>query len=107
MNIKDERTLSQLVHLTAQFIAKEAGRTTLITPTRAELGRTREYATVYVSIFPEKDARNALQFLERNEKEFRAFLRKETRFSVIPHIRFAQDLGERNYERLEELSKDV
>lgn len=105
MSTKDDKLASLLVHLAADWIAREAGRQTLITPTRADV-KDRKNVIVYVSVFPESDRHHALQFLSRNHDEFKAFLKKEARFSVLPHVRFEFDEGEANRQRLDELSRE-
>ncbi len=102
----DERLSSLLVHIAADFIAREAGRETLITPTRAEIGNDRN-ATIYVSVFPEDQAEHAVEFLMRNTDEFRAFMKKEGRFSHLPRVKFAVDDGERHRRHLDDLSRGL
>lgn len=104
---RDEKAGSELRDLAGEFIAREAGRNTLITPTRVEFGRNPKFATIYVSVFPETETPHALSFLTRNVNEFREFLKKHGRFSVLPFVKFASDYGEQNRQRLDELSKQL
>jgi ribosome-binding factor A len=104
---RDERAASILIHLAGEYIAREAGRTTLITPTRANISKDRKNATVYVSVFPENEKEHALAFLLRQRDEFRDYLKKEGRFSVIPRVQFEFDYGEQNRQHLDELSKKM
>jgi hypothetical protein len=106
MSLHDEKLASFLVQLAARFIAREAGRETLITPTRAMIGRDRN-ATVYVSVFPESHMPHALDFLSRNADEFRAYMKKEGRLSHLPRVKFEADEGEAFRRRLDELSQDL
>ena len=106
-NFRDERALSLLVHLAAQFIAEEAGRETLITPTRADMSRDRKNATVYVSVFPDGEREHALTYLARQEDVFRSYLKKHARFPIIPRVTFAFDHGEENRQHLDELGKTM
>lgn len=107
MSVRDEKAASVLVHLVADFIAREAGRTTLITPTRAEIGRDRKNATVFISVFPEADTAHAVEFLIRRSDDFRAFMKKESRFSFLPRVTFAPDAGEVNRRHLDDLSREL
>jgi ribosome-binding factor A len=107
MTMRDEKAASQLVTLAGKFIAREAGRSTLITPTRVGFGRNPKFATVYVSVFPDTETEHALAFLNRNIDEFREFLKKNGRFNMLPFIKFEADIGEQNRQRLDELSKEV
>ncbi len=107
MGHHDEKMVSRLVHLAAVYIAREAGRQTLITPTRADVSRDGSNATIFVSIFPDHEAPHAMEFLGRHVKNFRDFMKKEGRFPRIPRVRFEHDLGEKNRQHLDELSKDL
>ena len=107
MTLRDDKAASQLVTLAAEFIAREAGRTTLITPIRAMYGNDRKRVIIYVSVFPESDTEHALAFLFRNTDLFREYLKKHGRFGVLPFVKFASDFGEQNRQRLDEISKQL
>lgn len=107
MSIKDERQEHLLTELAADYIAREAGRTTLITPTRTELGKNRRNATVFVSVFPTEESEHALTFLARHKDLFREYLKKASRLGILPYITFELDYGERNRQRLDELSREM
>lgn len=106
MSLHDEKAASILVQVAAAFIAREAGRETLITPTRASFGKDRN-ATIYVSVFPDHDTEHALKFLARHTDDFRAFMKKEARFSHLPRVRFEADLGEKYRQHLDDISRDI
>lgn len=107
MSIHDERFSSILVQLAAAYIAREAGRDTLITPTRADIASDRKNATVYVSVFPSEQKEFALAFLARHKDEFRQYLKKEARFSMLPRVSFEFDDGEAHRQHLDEISRDI
>lgn len=107
MSIKDEREEHILTELAAKYIAREAGRNTLITPTRTILSRNRKNATIYVSVFPNEETEHALAFLARHKDLFRQDLKKTARLAVLPYITFELDYGERNRQRLDELSREL
>lgn len=107
MSIKDEREEHILTQLAAAYIAREAGRSTLITPTRTELGKNRKTATIFVSVFPTEQTDHALLFLKRHKDLFRDSLKKTSRLAVLPYVTFELDFGERNRQRLDELSREL
>lgn len=78
-----------------EFIAREANRNALITPTRVELSPDMKKAVVYFTVLPETQEEEALSFLRRKRSEFRAFLTSR-RFRRIPLVDFQIDLGEKN-----------
>lgn len=104
--MREEKAASLIVELAAKYIAREAGRGTLITPLRAEIGKDRKNATIFVSVFPTEESEHALTFLTRHKDLFRNSLKRE-RLSMLPYIRFELDYGERNRQRLDELSREA
>ncbi|HYD93381.1 MAG TPA: ribosome-binding factor A [Candidatus Paceibacterota bacterium] len=107
MSVRDDKAASLLVHLAAEYIAREAGRQTLITPTRADVSPDRKNATVYVSVFPDADTEHAVEFLTRHADDFRSFIKKEARFSFLPRVRFEADLGEKHRQHLDDISRQI
>lgn len=107
MGIRDQRASSILLEKAADYIAREAGRTTLITPTRADISSDRKNATIYVSVFPTEHEDAALAFLKRHKDLFRTYLKKAARYPVLPYIFWELDYGERNRQHLDEISREI
>ena len=106
-NIRGEKAASNLLHLAAAYIAIEAGRNTLITPTRTDISPDRKNATIFVSVFPDAEADHAIAFLARHRDPFRQYLKRHGRFAILPFIKFELDYGEKNRQRLDELSNKI
>ncbi len=106
-NVRSERASSNLLHLAGAYIAMEAGRTTLITPTRTDISPDRKNAIIFVSVFPDDQGENALTFLTRHRDNFRQYLKQHGRFAILPFIKFELDYGEKNRQRLDELSNQI
>lgn len=104
---RDQRAISILLEAAGRYIAREAGRDTLITPTRANLSKDGKNATIYVSVYPEGQDEHAISFLMRHKDIFRNELKKTTRFARLPYIRFEIDAGERARQHLDDISKDL
>jgi ribosome-binding factor A len=107
MSIRDNRISIQLMEQAGAYIAREAGRNTLITPTRVALSKDGKDATIFVSVYPAKDIDHALAFLLRHKDLFRNSLRKTTRIGRIPFIRFEFDHGEANRQHIDEISREI
>jgi ribosome-binding factor A len=107
MSIKDHREEHILTELAAKYIAREAGRDTLITPTRTELARNRRNVTIFVSVYPSEQTEHALAFLKRHKDLFREDLKKTARLAVLPYITFELDYGELNRQRLDEIGQEI
>ncbi len=107
MSARDERAISILLENAGRYISREAGRDTLITPTRANFSKDRQNATIYVSVFPDGQDDHAINFLMRHKDLFRNELKKTTRFVRLPYIRFEIDRGEKSRQHLDDISKDL
>ena len=106
-HIQDQKVTTILTEQAGKYIAREAGRETLITPTRSTISRDGKNATIYVSVFPDADKDNALAFLKRHKDLFRDSLKKGTRLARLPYITFEFDYGEQNRQHLDELSQQL
>lgn len=100
----EERTLQLIAHEAAKFIAGEAGTESLITVTRALPNGHGERVSVFISVLPEEKERAALSFLDRKREAFSDHLKAHTRIRPLPRIEFLPDNGEKNRQRIDELS---
>jgi ribosome-binding factor A len=101
------KAAGMLLEIAAQYIAQEAGRNTLITPTRVDLSPDRKNATIFVSVFPENEREHAILFLTRHRDDFRNFIKRKGRFGTLPFIKFEFDYGEQNRQHLDEISREI
>jgi len=81
----------ELAHAAAQYLAREAGRGTMITATRATVSPDGKNATIFVSVFPDAEALHATAFLDRHRDLFRDYLKKGKRIARLPYVRFQLD----------------
>ncbi|MEK7068595.1 MAG: ribosome-binding factor A [Patescibacteria group bacterium] len=100
-----ERDIEALREAAAEFISREANRNSLITVTRASLTDDRKRGVVYLTVYPEDAEESAVAFANRNRAEFGKFFETRVRGMRIPHIEFMIDRGEKNRQRLDELTK--
>ena len=107
MSIRDNRIGMQLMEQAGAYIAREAGRNTLITPTRVALSKDGKDATIFVSVYPTTETDHALAFLMRHKDLFRNTLRKTTRIGRIPFIPFEFDFGEANRQHIDDISREI
>lgn len=105
--VKHDKLEGIIRRLAAEFIRDEGGKSSLITVTRVELNPSGKDAVIFFTTIPEKEEDTALKFLERKAPEFKYFVTKESRIGFPPHLRFKIDYGERNRQRLDEISKDL
>jgi len=93
-----------LRELAAQFLQSESNYTSLITVIRAETSKDFKRATIFVTIFPEKDEISALNFLKRKRKDFKNFVKTKAKLRRIPFFDFEIDRGEKNRQLIDEIS---
>lgn len=105
-----ERDTEALREAAALFLSREANRNALITVTRAQLSDDRKRGIIYITVLPisgdiEVAEELAIKFANRNRGEFGKFFETQVRGMRIPHIDFVIDRGEKNRQRLDELSE--
>ncbi len=106
MAFRKEKITEQLQHLAGLFLAEESNNTSLITVTGAKLSDDLKHATILLSIYPVEKEVEALRFTKRKELEFRKYADARLRTGRIPRIAFDIDRGEKNRQRIDELSRD-
>jgi len=102
---RTERLSEQLQHLAATFLQRESNGTSLITVTRCELSENQKYATIFISVFPTDNEKAAEEFVRRKRTEFVEYVRTNSKIGRLPSLSFQIDLGEKNRQRLDELSQ--
>ncbi len=97
-----------LAHLAGDFFAREAGNPSvngLITVTRAELADDFKSVVILFSVLPHTMEEIALKFAKRARSDFRDYVKKHTLFHPVPFIDFEIDYGEKNRQRVDELTR--
>ncbi len=108
MNLKKHNKLEEIIYRSAaEFIRDIATQSSLITVTRVELYPAGKDAIIYFTTLPESEEDTALKFLERKTSEFKNILIHESHIGIVPNLRFKIDYGERNRQRLDEISKNI
>ncbi len=103
-DIKREKIGEMIHRLAAKFVHDESSPASLLTITRVKLSPTGKEAKIFFTTLPESQEDTALKFLERKTSEFKRYIRDESRIGIIPRVDFKIDYGERNRQRLDELS---
>jgi ribosome-binding factor A len=102
---KSAKLSAEIAREAARFLEQESNRTALITVTGVELNSKNQRATILLSIMPESEEERAVEFANRRAGEFRNFLGQAARMRRLPEISFILDKGEKNRQRIEELSR--
>ncbi len=104
-DLKATKLKELLRTLAADFFSRESNRTSLITVTDAELHENGKKAVILFTVLPEKDEPAALDFMRRKLSDFRSYVGDHARIMRVPFFDVAVDKGEKNRQRLEEISK--
>ena len=104
MENRNEKIQEALRTTAAEFLAREAGRQSLITVTNTVVSSDGRRGIVYITVLPTSDEGSAVKFANRNRTELAAFFKKRIKGIQFPHVEFAIDLGEKNRQRLDEIS---
>lgn len=100
-----EEKLKELIReKAAEFISSESNRTSLITVTRVDLSSDSKRAFIYISVMPTTSENAVIDFLKRQRRELRAHLQKEIKAGRIPFLEVLIDMGEKNRQRIDEIS---
>ncbi|GMQ95231.1 MAG: hypothetical protein BMS9Abin13_344 [Patescibacteria group bacterium] len=106
MTLRQEKVAEVLKRITAQFLQIESGRQSLITVTNCRISPDLRKATVFISVLPEDKEEVVLKFVKRKRTDLRDYLKSHTRLKVLPFIDIQIDLGEKNRQKIDELSKN-
>jgi ribosome-binding factor A len=102
--LRREKIGEVLHRLAAEFVLNEATGASLLTITRVEISPSGKEARIFFTTLPENQQETAEKFLVRKTSEFKKYIRDHSRIGIIPHVNFTIDFGERNRQRLDELS---
>ena len=105
MSQKDDKIKELLRVLAAEFYSRESNRTSLITITNVVLRSRNSWATILFTVLPETQEAAAFDFMHRQLSEFREYVGEHARIMRVPFFEVAVDKGEKNRQRLDEVSK--
>ncbi len=101
---KNEKLREAVHHVAAEFLGQQSNGTSLITVTGVQLSKKADRAAILLTVLPETQEKAALAFAQRNVPEFCEFAYKKLSLRRLPFITFALDLGEKNRQKLDDLS---
>ncbi len=105
-----DRTLKleeMIKQLAAKFIKIEADKTSLITVMRADISPDLKNSTIYISVLPDSQAEAALNFCKRKMTDFKHYAKENMNLKIITYFHVELDLGEKNRQRIEEISHGI
>ena len=106
-NQKDLKLKEIIRENAAEFFSRESNRTSLITVTDVELKSRNSRANILITVLPENQENAVLDFAGRQMNAFRDYIEKHSRIARIPFFEVKIDYGEKNRQRLDEISRNV
>lgn len=100
---KQQKFKGVIAQLAGEFIQSESNHQSLITVTDILVTDDFQKATIFVTVLPEQKQDAALDFLKRQRKDFKKFIKKKSRMSRIPQFDFMLDAGEKHRQKIDEL----
>ena len=100
---RGEKITNHIKELSAIFIEREAGPTSMITVTRVLLSPDNRRATIMISVLPREKEKAAYGFIRRNLGELRKYVTKGLKINPIPFLDVQIDEGEKNRQKIYEL----
>ena len=102
---KDQKIEEIIRELAAEFFARESDRTSMITVTEVHLMSRGGKALIKISVFPESEEQKALEFANRQMHDFKEFVIQKSRLGRIPFFEVVLDIGEKNRQNIDDISK--
>lgn len=105
--IKDGRLRDLVIAKAGEFIARESNGTSLITITDVKISDNGKSAIIYFTVLPVDKEKAAYDFLKRSRGDFRGFFMEKSRMHRIPFFDFEIDGGEKNRQKIDEISHTI
>ena len=96
-----------LREIVSNFINTETNKTSLITVTRVDVSPNLSTCDIYVTVFPESAEESALNFLKRKRIDTKQEIKNKMHMRKIPFVDFKIDVGEKNRQKVEEISQGM
>jgi len=101
---RNERIKEAIRAKAAEFISSQSNYTSLITVTEVLLSKDKKRSIILVSVLPTHKEDAALDFLKRQRGELRKYINDHVRIGRVPTLDVALDVGEKNRQRIDEIS---
>ena len=105
MSYRAEKLREALRETAAEFLSREAGRQSLVTVTGVRLRENEKSADILITVYPDAQEKDALSFANRKRADFLEYFKKRIRGVAPPRVEFVIDRGEKNRQRLDEISQ--
>ena len=104
---KDARLKDLILSLAGDFIQRESNGTSLITVTDISISDNGKQAVIFFTVLPLDKEKAAYDFLKRSRADFRVFFMERAHMGRIPFFDFEIDGGEKNRQKIDEISHTI
>lgn len=104
---KHDKLQELLRELAAAYFSRESNRQSLITITSVEVLSRGGRAIIRITVLPENQEEAAVEFMSRKLTDFREYVRTNSRIGRIPFFDVAVDIGEKNRQKIDEISGKI
>lgn len=104
---KDHKLKEILRELAAEFFSRESNRQSLITVTDVDVYAKGSRARILITVLPTHKEQAALDFAHRQLTDFKRYVMDKSRIGHVPFFEIAIDVGEKNRQRMDEISKNM
>lgn len=94
-----------IAHMAADYFARESNRESLMTITHADVSPDLKNVIVFFSVLPAEYEEKVLHFARRQRTAFRNYLKSNGSFKFLPTVDFQLDYGEKNRQRIDDLTR--
>lgn len=104
--IRDQKLKQAIKEVSAEFMSRESNRLSMITITDVSLSDRGKTAKIFFTVLPIEKEKPALDFAKRMRADFREYFKDKVRMRAIPFFDFEIDKGEKNRQKIDELSRN-
>lgn len=107
MDNKDNKLKEILRELAAEFFSRESNRQSLITITDVDVYARGSRARILMTVLPVDKEEDAVNFAHRQLTDFKRYVMDKSRIGHIPFFEVAIDIGEKNRQKMDEISRTM
>ena len=107
MENRDEKLKDLIKKIAAEFMQRESNYTSIITITDVSVSDRGQRAIIFFTVLPDSKEKAALCFAKRSRAEFREFFASKARMRALPFFDFEIDMGEKNRQHIDEISRSL
>lgn len=104
---RDQKLKDLIMQTAANFMQRESNHISLVTVTDVSLSEHGKRATIFFTVLPDTKEKGVLDFAKRKRAEFREYFATKARLRALPFFDFEIDKGEKNRQKIDEISRTV